>query len=155
MDARCTLVLEREQNAMQPPSMIFCFSSNFACGSTAASASRSPHTVIAGALVGAQMFGRHLVVFMLAFATPSAPPSASAAAAAFARARLALLRTARRRIAARQAAAAAAAVTTTVKYDRCEGDGGGRPVAADLEMVAKVAASEGRLQPHSGEKERR
>ena len=41
------------------------------------------------------------------------------------------------------------------KYDRCEGDGGGRPVAADLEMVATVAASEGRLQPHSGEKERR
>lgn len=47
------------------------------------------------------------------------------------------------------------AVTTTVPYDRCEGDGGGRPVAADLEMVATVAASEGRLQPHSGEKERR
>ena len=32
---------------------------------SAASASRSPHTVIAGALVGAQMFGRHLVVFTL------------------------------------------------------------------------------------------
>jgi len=91
----------------------------------------------------------------LAVATRSAPPSASATAAAFARARLALLRTARRRIAARQAERRQTAVTTTVPYDRCEGDGGGRPVAADLEMVATVAASEGRLQPHSGEKERR